>query len=162
MNGKLRNMASVYLTIGDKILLLYRIGSRIANESYVGTGGGHFEQNELNDAKACALRELKEEIGLREDDIEELNLRYITLRLKDNEVRQNYYFFAELKDANCEIISNEGILKWFSLDEIQTLNMPFSAKCMMEHWVKTGRFDNKLYGGIATEQGISFTEIKEF
>lgn len=36
MNGKLRNMTSIYLLKEDKILLLYRIGSRVVNNSYVG------------------------------------------------------------------------------------------------------------------------------
>ena len=33
-------------------------------ERYMGwVCGGHFEENELNDPKACVLRELKEELG---------------------------------------------------------------------------------------------------
>ena len=64
MNGKLRNMTSVFLFDKDGILCLYRIGSKVANEMYVGSAGGHFEQEELSDARACALRELREETGL--------------------------------------------------------------------------------------------------
>ena len=62
MDGKLRNMTSVYLTGERGILCLYRIGSRVVSDKYVGSAGGHFEQNELNDARACALRELNEEL----------------------------------------------------------------------------------------------------
>ena len=90
MQGKLRNMTSLYLTKGDSILCLYRIGSRVANHMYIGSAGGHFESDELNDAKKCVLREAWEELGVREDDLEGLKLRYITLRLKNGEVRQNY------------------------------------------------------------------------
>ena len=39
--------------------------------------GGHFEKDELNDAKKCVLRELKEETGLITEDIEELELKYV-------------------------------------------------------------------------------------
>ena len=42
---------------------------------------------------ASGLRELQEETGLTERDVENLQFRYITLRLKNGEVRQNYYFF---------------------------------------------------------------------
>ena len=56
----------------------------------------HFEKEELNDARACALRELYEETGIAEEEIENLSLRYITLRRKNDEIRQNYYFFADL------------------------------------------------------------------
>lgn len=56
MIGKLRNMTSIYLLDGNRILLLYREGSRVANNKWVGSAGGHFEKNELNDAKACVMR----------------------------------------------------------------------------------------------------------
>ena len=57
MDGKLRNMTALYLLCGDEILLLYRQGSRVVGDSYVGAAGGHFEPAELNDAGACVLRE---------------------------------------------------------------------------------------------------------
>lgn len=48
---------------------MYRIGSRVANHKYVGTAGGHVEESELNDARKCVLREMKEELGIIESDI---------------------------------------------------------------------------------------------
>ena len=39
------------------------------------------------------MREIQEELGITEDDIEGLSLRYITIRRTEEEVRQNYYFF---------------------------------------------------------------------
>ena len=92
--GKIRNMTSIYLRKNGKFLMLYRMGSRVIGDSYTGTAGGHMEEAELNNPRACVLRELQEEMGLTEQDIENLQFRYITLRLKNGEVRQNYYFFA--------------------------------------------------------------------
>ena len=43
MNGKLRNMTSLYILKDDKVLLLYRQGSRVVNDKWVGSAGGHFE-----------------------------------------------------------------------------------------------------------------------
>lgn len=123
MNGKLRNMTSIYLLKDDQILLLYRQGGRVVNNLWTGSAGGHFEEYELNDAQACVLRELKEELGVGEEDIEGLSLRYITLRRLKGEIRQNYYFFANLKSA-AELTSNEGISQWFKMDEILSLEMP--------------------------------------
>ena len=94
MEGKLRNMTAIYLLRGEKVLLLYRQGGRVVNDVWTGSAGGHFEKDELNDAKACVLRELYEELGLRPEDIEGLTLRYIALRNVKGEIRQNYYFFA--------------------------------------------------------------------
>ena len=161
MDGKLRNMTSVYLTGEKGILCLYRIGSRVANNKYIGSAGGHFEEAELNDAKACALREIQEELGLTEDDVENLKLRYITLRLKNGEIRQNYYFFGRLKTQR-PLESTEGNLHWFSYEEAENLQMPASAKHMMLHYLKTGRFDDNLYAGITDDAGTRFVIMKEF
>lgn len=161
MDGKLRNMTSVYLTGEQGILCLYRIGSRVANNLYVGSAGGHFEQGELNDARACALREMREELGLTEADVADLKLRYITLRLKNGEIRQNYYFFGKLiRDRKLE--STEGNLRWFTYEEAEFLHMPASAKHMMLHYLKVGRFDEHLYAGITDEAGTKFVIMKDF
>ena len=57
-------MASVYIRRQNQILLLCRQGSSIVKNLWIGSAGGHFEENELNDAKACVLRELEEELSL--------------------------------------------------------------------------------------------------
>ena len=158
---KLRNMTAIYLLQGDKILLLYREGSKVVNHLWTGSAGGHFEPYELNDPKACVLRELKEELGLADDILDHLQLRYVALRYADGEIRQNYYYFAELKkEFQGELTSNEGVLKWFTLEEISGLKMPFSAQFMLEHYLKIGRFNDKVYGGIADGEKIVFTEFK--
>lgn len=161
MNGKLRNMTSVYLTGERGLLCLYRIGSRVANNQYIGSAGGHFEENELNDPRACVLREMREELGLTEADVEGLTLRYITHRLKNGEIRQNYYFFARLRGER-ELVSSEGRLRWVSYGEIPALDMPVSAKHMILHYLYTGRYDEKLYAGITEENGTQFVAMKEF
>ena len=162
--GKLRNMTSIYLRREDKFLLLYRMGSKVIGNSYTGTAGGHMEESELNNPRACVLRELAEETGLTERDVENLQFRYITLRLKNGEVRQNYYFFGELAGhVDVEsLASNEGELQWFDVSEVENLNMPHSAKYMMLHYIKTGQYTDCLYGGNTTENSVEFTELKEF
>lgn len=159
--GKLRNMTSLYLTSDEGILCLYRIGSKVANHKYIGSAGGHFEEGELNDARSCVLREMKEELGLLPEDVENLKLRYITMRLKDGEIRQNYYFFGSLKQR-MELQSTEGILRWFSYEEADHLYMPASAKHMMHHYLTTGRFTEHVYAGITAEGGTNFVVLKEF
>lgn len=161
--GKLRNMTSIYLSRNDKMLLLYRQGSKVVNNMWIASAGGHFDECELNDAKACVLRELKEELSITEDMICNLRLRYITLRRIEGEIRQNYYFFADLADDYTgEIASNEGISRWFELDEISELKMPFTAQYVIEHYLKTGIYDDKMYGGIADGEKVIFIEMPEF
>ena len=71
--NKLRNMTSIYLRRGDKFLLLYRVGSKVIGNSYTGTAGGHMEASELNNPRACVLRELQEETGLKAEKMEMLS-----------------------------------------------------------------------------------------
>ena len=159
-NGKLRNMASVYLRKGDQILLLFRQGSSIVSNMWIGSAGGHFEKDEVNDAKACVLRELQEELGLTADSIKGLSLRYVTLRYTDNEIRQNYYFFAELfEDSNANLPSTEGITHWYTIPELFDLKMPFTARLIIDHYVKIGQFDDSLYGGLATSDRVIFEKL---
>ncbi|MDE7293618.1 MAG: NUDIX domain-containing protein [Oscillospiraceae bacterium] len=162
MNVYLRNMTSVYLIKGDRILLLLRQGGRVVNNVWIGTAGGHFEEYELNDPKACVIREMEEETGLTENDIEDLQLRYITLRRISGEIRQNYFFFARLKDGvNENIVSNEGECKWFPLEETGDLEMSYSAKYALEHYRKIGRFTSEIYVGAATGERVDFLKLAD-
>lgn len=154
-------MTSIYLTNDTGILCLYRMGSRVANNQYIGSAGGHFEMAELNDPRKCVLREMGEELGLSESDIDGLRLRYITHRLKNGEIRQNYYFFARLREER-ELQSTEGILKWVPYEDIPNLDMPVSAKHMILHYLSRGRFEDSLYVGVTEESGTRFVKMQEF
>ena len=155
-------MTSVYLLRGEKVLLLYRQGGRVVNNVWTGSAGGHFESYELNDAKACVLRELYEELGLREADIEDLALRYVTLRRIKGEIRQNYYFFANMKEhVNDDLVSNEGICKWFSFNDMLSLEMPYTAKYVIEHFYTIGQYTDKIYAGIANADKVVFLDLSE-
>lgn len=163
MDEKLRNMTSIYITKGDEMLLLFRQGGRVVSDTWVGSAGGHFEENELNNPKACVLRELKEELGISEKGIRNLLLRYVTLRRIKGEIRQNYYFFAELdNEADAHIVSTEGISKWFALSELSTLEMPYTAKFVIEHYLRIGRNTDELYVGVADGKRVDFAKLPEY
>ncbi len=161
MNPTLRNMTSVFFTREDGLLCLYRIGSRVANNKYVGACGGHFEEYELKSPEDCALREMREELGLEPEDIEGLTLRYVTIRYFNGEIRQNYYFFARLKGGRA-FSSAEGVLHWFTWQELESIDMPLSARHMMDHYLKVGRFTDKRYAGITEPGGSRFVELQSF
>ncbi len=163
MDEKLRNMTSLYITKGDKMLLLFRQRGRVVSDTWVGAAGGHFEENELNDPRACVLRELKEELGISESGIRNLLLRYVTLRRVKGEIRQNYYFFAELDNETSDhIVSTEGVSRWFTLSELSALEMPYTAKYVIEHYLKIGRRTNDMYVGVADGERVNFTKLPEY
>ena len=162
MDGKLRNMTSIYITKGDEILLLYRQGGKVVNEVWTGSAGGHFEDFECNDARACVLRELQEELNVSEEILEDLRLRYITLRSINGEIRQNYFFFAQLREGiEINFYSNEGTLKWFAKSEVLNLDMPYSAKFVVKHYLETGHTNDMLYVGVANGEDVVFTKLPE-
>lgn len=157
----LRNMATIYLLRDDQILLLYRQGSRVVNNVWIGSAGGHLEPDEISSPEACALREMQEELGLTADDITPPELRYITLRMTSGEIRQNHYYFAKLK-TDRELCSNEGQLRWFRLDELDGLPMAYTARYMIDHWLKTGRYTDCIYGGVADGDKVIFTKLYHY
>ena len=120
----------------------------------------------MNDPKACVLRELKEELSVTQEMLEDLQFRYVALRRTQGEIRQNYYFFGDLKEdavlkSDCSDCS-EGSLEWVPFDSVLKKEMPFTAKYMLEHYMSTGRFDDKVYAGVTTPDGIVFTELEDF
>jgi 8-oxo-dGTP diphosphatase len=81
-----RHMTSIFLIRGARILLLYRIGSSAVPDSWVGIGG-HVEPGELRDPTRAALRELQEEVGIGPSQIDDLRLRYVSMRDSGEELR---------------------------------------------------------------------------
>ena len=159
---KLRNMTGIYLTCNRKMLLLYRQGGRVVSDQWVASAGGHFEQDELNDPKACVLRELKEELNLTVDDLTGLKMRYIALRNVNGEIRQNYYFFADLKPEHYSLFrSNEGKCRWVDYTDIMRYDMPLTARYVMEHYLKTGQYTDELYNAVYDGKNYHFTELRE-
>lgn len=156
----LRPMTGIYLLRDDRILMLHRRGSRVVDGLWVASAGGHFEESEMKHPAACVLRELREELGLTPEQLGGLAMRYVTLRRVGEEIRQNYYFFAELKE-DVPLASNEGELRWVPLDAVMALEMPFSAKLMMEHYLSTGRHTDALYAGVTDDRMMHFAEMKE-
>ena len=62
-----------------------------------------------------------------ESDIENLTLRYITHRLTEGEIRQNYYFFGKLKTER-PLQSTEGELHWFTYEEAEFILKQINAQ----------------------------------
>lgn len=158
----LRPMTALYLLRGEQVLLLYRIGSSVIDDSYTGAAGGHMESAEYRSPRACVLRELYEEMGLTEDGLTDLRLRYLTLRRKNGEIRENYYYFARLREGVSVQDSNEGRLEWHDLSALAGLPMPVTARHVIDHYLAKGRYDDRLYGGVTTADGTVFAEMDEF
>lgn len=131
---RLRLMTGLYLVRGDEILLLWKTSGRVVKELWCPSAGGHFERDEINDPLSCVLRELKEETGLAPDSLLNLSLRYVTVRAAQEELRQNFYYFAELvPEMDKSLTSTEGVLRWFREEETRDLPMPHTSRAVLRH-----------------------------
>lgn len=150
---QLRNLATIYVVNDDKILLIERVGSRVFQGAIWSGVGGHFEESELNEPYKCVLRELEEEAGLTQNDISDLNLRYITIRRAGEEIRQQYIFFAELIDDLTEVElcgCDEGKLMWVSTSDLFDRKMSFTNESCLRHYYKSGANNKSVYVGAAS------------
>lgn len=147
-------MTSIFLVRDGRILLLYRIGSSAVPDSWVGIGG-HIQPDEIRDPTSAALRELHEEVGIAENEISELALRYVSLRDTGHELRSTYYFTANLRpETPAPTECTEGELRWFDLaPQIAALPMPPTTAAALEHWLAEGRHDDLIRTIVMTAAG---------
>lgn len=110
--------------------------------------GGHMEGYEINEPLKACFREIEEETGLMSDYIDNLTLRYILLRLKDNqEIRIQYVFFGKVSKSSTLIESDEGSLAWVDFKDIANKNVSATTSEIVKHYSNTGESSEKVYVG---------------
>ncbi|TYP73758.1 NUDIX domain-containing protein [Paenibacillus methanolicus] len=135
MTIRLRQLAAALLFDGTKVLLMHKRGSKWQRQTspFYAAIGGHMEEGELNDPYAACLREIEEETGLRERDIVNLRLKYILLRLKENEIRQQFIYVGEALRTDVTA-SEEGELEWHELENAMNLHSSAIHHAMLRHY----------------------------
>ena len=88
-------MATAFLYYGNEVLMMKKANSQLYNQEFWSGLGGHLEPEELNNPKQACLREIYEESGLQESDIHDLTLRYVLLRIKEDEIRQQFVYMGK-------------------------------------------------------------------
>jgi 8-oxo-dGTP diphosphatase len=79
------------------------------------------------------------------------------------EIRQNYYFFAKLiGETDIDVASTEGTSRWFSFSELPALEMPYTAKFVIEHYLETGRRTDEMYVGVADGKHVAFIGLPQY
>ncbi|WP_213516927.1 NUDIX domain-containing protein [Paenibacillus montaniterrae] len=153
-----RLMTTAFLFNCDKILMMKRSADRkLAPGLWTGIGG-HIEPHEIDDPLRSCIREIHEESGIEEDKLEELKLRYIIIRQKELEIREQFVYFG--KTNKREIINtNEGDLYWISSEVIETLEMPWTIRSMFEHYFEVGIRTDKHYVSILTLRTDNIPEM---
>lgn len=161
---ELRQMATAYIFKDNKVLMMKKSNSRLYNSEFWSGLGGHIEPNELNSPKAACLREIFEESGIVESELSEIRLKYILIRIKENEIRQQYVYFGETAKHQL-VTSNEGELYWLEMDEIMTKSISRINREMLEHYISHIE-DQGIYVGVITikeqeEPVMQWSELRD-
>jgi len=129
-----RMIAAAMLFNGNDLLMMKRSTKRTLNPGMWAAVGGHLEPEEVNDPRVACLREIYEETGLAENEIFDLQLRYILIRLNRQEVRQQFVYSGYT--ARRDIIqTDEGVLHWIPRDQILQREIPFIFHCLLDHYL---------------------------
>jgi len=166
---KLRQMAVAFL-FNDKQEVLFL--QKKTNSSTFLSGskvpiGGHMEVKEINTPYHACIREVKEETGLTENQLNNLRLRYIVHRMRNNsEIRIQYVYFGSVS-ANSDLLeSDEGELSWVNQQDMIHQAVTATTKEIMKHYMEIGKSTNKVYVGtmksLNGEPGIAWGVLEDW
>ncbi|WP_182914227.1 NUDIX domain-containing protein [Paenibacillus sp. 1011MAR3C5] len=126
-------MATAFLFHNDSVLMMKKVKPASSTDVFWTGLGGHLEPYEWNSPKSACLREIFEESGIKEHEVEGLTLRYILLRIKEHEIRQQFVYFGTTEQTNW-IESAEGELHWVHRDEVLHLQLSRIIHYMIKHY----------------------------
>ncbi|QUL55819.1 NUDIX domain-containing protein [Paenibacillus tritici] len=110
--------------------------------------GGHLEEQEITDPQKACLREIAEETGLTSHSINDLSLRYIIHRVKENrEIRIQYIFIGRVVVGSRILESDEGRLMWVNGSALNQYPVTASTREVIAHYLETGIHNKQLYTG---------------
>ncbi|MDQ0193293.1 8-oxo-dGTP diphosphatase [Paenibacillus wynnii] len=144
--------------------MMKKESSRITDTMFWTGLGGHLEPEELNFPKRACIREIFEESGIQEEEIEDLKLKYLLIRIKEEEIRQQFVYFGEVKSSKF-INSAEGELHWVELGEILELKLSKIVNFMMNHYLENPNKNEITIGTITLNDEenpqIQWSELKD-
>lgn len=145
---KLRQMATAFIEHSGKFAMMKKNQNQLFHFEFWTALGGHLEHHELNNPKEACVREIYEESGLQEADLIDLNLKYILLRKKEDEIRIQYVFFGRTDKPELTA-SDEGELHWIDEEKVFDLKISTIVRKMLEHF-REHRADRHIYVGTFT------------
>ncbi|WP_146762237.1 NUDIX domain-containing protein [Paenibacillus contaminans] len=146
---KLRQMATAFIMNDGRFIMMKKTNSKLFDFEFWTALGGHLEPNEINNARKACLREIFEESGLQENELKELDMRYVLLRQKEDEIRMQFVFFGST-DKTELVPSDEGELHWVEEARLIELNISTIIRKMLEHY-SANRDDKRVFVGTMTK-----------
>ncbi|MDR6555572.1 NUDIX hydrolase [Paenibacillus qinlingensis] len=121
----------------DELLMMKRALTRTLSPGLWAAIGGHLEPHEINQPRTACFREIWEETGIEQDEIHDLRLQYVLLRLNGQEIRQQFFYIGNT-DVDPRIITSEGDLHWIPKASVLDRPMPYIFRCLLEHYFSVG------------------------
>lgn len=123
----LRAFVATFIFRGDAVLLLERSRTaRFAPGRWTGVGG-RVELDELNEVEAAALREIREETGLKASDLRDLRVRLILTLPEAGGISVLVFCAAETDRAGVRPC-DEGALQWVPVGDLHRVDMIDNAR----------------------------------
>ncbi|WP_253735886.1 NUDIX domain-containing protein [Paenibacillus sp. FJAT-26967] len=144
---EIRQMATAFLSHQEYVLMMKKANSKIFNFEFWGGIGGHLEHEELNFPMKASYREIEEETGFKENEIENFTLKYILIEDGNGEIRQQYVYFGETTHRNF-IPSEEGDLFWIHKSELLNLKISKAIRFTIQHYLENPARSNICVGTI--------------
>lgn len=161
---ELRLMSTALLFHEDNVLLMKKETSRLTDQPFWSGLGGHIEAHEWNSPMKGCYREIYEESGITAADITDLRLRYILIRMKQDEIRQQFVYFGQTNSTQY-VNSDEGELYWKHLNDLEELHMSKIIKGMLEHYQQHQDQSEIMIGTMTIDEAatpsIQWSELKD-
>lgn len=151
---KLRTMAAAFILNGQNVLMIKKSSNNKLFPDMWAPVGGHMECDELNDPLKTCLREVFEETGIEEKDLNNIKLRFITYRQKEEEIRVQYIYFAETEKTQLSD-TDEGELFWVNKSDLLSLDSSFVTKEILKYYFcKSNNNDHIMVGTVNAEKDM--------
>ncbi|MCL1858632.1 MAG: NUDIX domain-containing protein [Oscillospiraceae bacterium] len=150
-----RLLVGAFLTYQNKVLLMKRGMHKELGPGMWSGIGGHLEHEELSNPRkinfpAAIYREIKEEAGISQENILNLDLRYIITQVNRTrgEIQNLYYYFGKVGSEFEPPYCDEGVFHWVDFKDIKDLPMSFCVKETILHWLDNPDKNNIFLVGI--------------
>ncbi|MEA5093871.1 MAG: NUDIX domain-containing protein [Sedimentibacter saalensis] len=157
---KFRNIATAFLMNNDDVLLMERSETNKRMPGFWYGVGGHVEPEEINDPYSAVIREIYEETGLKDYNVENLKLKYMLLRREKDETVINYVYFGRT-NTKMVLQNDEGSLHWIPKQEAMNRKFIDVLKLALEHYFEDEKNDEVMVGVMQNEKstGIKWSTL---